>query len=256
MRGLILGILAALLLVGGAALADSGTAATQPGLEPADQPAPKLGKDGNVSEYFMKMHIMFLHQRALGGIDLLFIGDSITDSWRKPAPRGGLEIWNKIYVPLNAANFGISGDKTQNVLWRMDHGELDGLSPKVVVLLIGTNNMAYSADDILLGEMKIVQEIDKRLPHSRLLLLGIFPRGFDPKDPVAAEMRAKIKKVNEGLAQMDDGNMTRYLDIGDKLTDAKGNISPDIMPDALHLNAKGYQIWADGMQSTLDDMMK
>ncbi|MGA3065882.1 MAG: GDSL-type esterase/lipase family protein [Tepidisphaeraceae bacterium] len=265
MRGFVVGFLAGFLSIGACAIGGPATVpSTQAAAlppepvpsEPADQAAPKLGKDGNVSEYFMKMHIMFLQQRALGGIDVLFLGDSITDDWRKPGPRGGKEIWDKVLAPLNAANFGIRGDKTQNVLWRLDHGEVDGISPKVVVLLIGTNNIAYPADDILLGEMKIVQEIQQKLPRTRLLILGIFPRGNNPKDPIVARMREKIKTVNTGLAQLDDGNMTRFLDLGDKFLDEKGFLLPDVMPDEVHLNARGYQIWADGMLDTLNDMLR
>ncbi len=167
-----------------------------------------------------------------------------------------MEIWNKRYAPLGAANFGVGADKTQNILWRIDHGELDGISPKVVVLLAGANNMAYRADDILLGDMAIVQDIHQKLPLSKLLILGIFPRGADPDNPVVASMRDKIKKVNTGLAQLDDGQMTRYLDIGPKFLGDKDVLLTNLIPDGFHLNSQGYQTWADAMQDTLDDMMK
>jgi lysophospholipase L1-like esterase len=224
--------------------------------EPADKAAPRMSRDGKVSDYFLKMHAMFLQQAQRGGIDLLFIGDVLTDNWRKPGPKGGEEIWTKRYAPLNAANFGIGADKTQNVLWRIEHGELDGLNPKVVILLIGGNNMAYPADDILLGEMAIIQDIHQKLPQSKLLLLGILPRGADSTDPAVQAMRDKIKKVNTGLAQLDDGQMTRFLDLGPQLVDDKGNLKADLVPDGFHLDSQGYQTWADTMQSTLDDMMK
>jgi lysophospholipase L1-like esterase len=261
----VVGILALVLLIGLWASAATTTTSptTRPALppmpipsEPADKPAPRMGRDGKVSDYFMKMHIMFLEQGKLGGVNLLFMGDVLTDNWRKPAPTGGKEIWDKLYAPQGAANFGVGADKTQNVLWRIDHGELDGLTPKVVVLLAGANNMAYPADDILLGEMAIIQDIHQKLPNSKLLILGIFPRGLDPDNPVVADMRDKITKVNKGLAQLDDGQFTRFLDIGSKFVDDKGNIQTSLMPDGFHLDSDGYQTWSDSMADTLNDMMK
>jgi lysophospholipase L1-like esterase len=125
-----------------------------------------------------------------------------------------------------------------------------------VVLMIGTNNIGDTAENIIKGDTKIVAEIHAKLPDTRLLLLGIFPRGADPKNPGTASLRAKITEVNASLAKLDDGAKTRYLDIGGKFLDADGALPKDIMPDALHPNAKGYQIWADAMQPLLDSMLK
>jgi lysophospholipase L1-like esterase len=227
--------------------------ATQPAApQPADVAAPKLGHDGNLEPHFKKMHESFLKRRDEGNIGVLFLGDSITEGWSGR----GKSVWEKYYSQLDAANFGIGGDQTQHVLWRMDNGELDGISPKVVVLLIGTNNIGYPADEILNADEKIVQEIHQKLPQTKLLLLAIFPRGADITDPRVAGMRAKIKTVNQGLAALDDGSKTRYLDIGDKFLDADGNIPRDIMPDALHPNEKGYQIWSDAMAPLLKEMLQ
>jgi lysophospholipase L1-like esterase len=272
MRGLIVGILILLCAVSRAAGVQAPASATKPAAtspstqpalppepvpsEPADKASPRIGRDGQVSEYFMKMHVMFLQQRALGGIDLLFIGDMLIDNWRKPAPAGGQEIWTKLYAPLNAANFGCGADKTQNLLWRIDHGELDAITPKVVVLLIGTNNIQYPPDDILLGEMAVIQEIHQKLPNAKLLIIGLIPRGIDINNPYVVRMRDKIKKVNDGLAQLDDGQMTHFLDLGPQFIDDKGNLNTDLIPDGLHLNAKGYQVWAQSMQQVLSDMMR
>jgi lysophospholipase L1-like esterase len=222
--------------------------------QPADIAAPKLGRDGQMDEHFQKMHDSFLQRRTQGPIDILFLGDSITEGWSGP----GRAQWEKYYAPLNAANFGIGGDRTQHVLWRIDNGELDDINPnpKVLVLLIGTNNIGYSAQEILAADTKIVHEIHDKLPQTKVLLLAIFPRGADPKDPAVAAMREKIETVNMGLAALDDGDKTRFLDIGSKFLDADGKISRNIMYDFLHPTAKGYQIWVDAMAPLLGEMMK
>jgi beta-glucosidase len=237
------------------AKAQPAPAATAPATQPADEPAPKLGPDGKIQAKFEAKHESFLRRRTSGPIDVLFLGDSITDNWATK----GKDVWDKTYGNMNAANFGIGGDRTQHVLWRMDQGELDGINPKVVVLMIGTNNVMgdwYSADDILRADTKIVSEIHEKLPKTKVLLLAIFPRGSNPDDVKTKFARAKIKQVNEGLAKLDDGNMTRYLDIGDKFLAADGKITKEIMADALHPTAEGYQIWADAMGPLLGQMMK
>lgn len=222
--------------------------------EPADVAAPKVDKDGKIQPRFEQMHESFLKRGKAGPIGVLFLGDSITEGWdRTPEAKA---IFEKYYGKDQPANFGIGGDRTQHVLWRIDNGELDGISPKVVVLMIGTNNIAYSADHILAGDTKIVEEIHQKLPDTKVLLLGIFPRGPDPKDLKVAALREKIKTVNEGLAKLADGNKTVYLDIGDKFLDSDGVITKEIMKDALHPTPAGYKIWADAMQPTLDGMLK
>ena len=122
-------------------------------------------------------HEGFVQQARHDQIDLLFIGDSITDCWRWQAPRYGINIWNKYYAPLHAADFGISGDRTQHVLWRIDHGELDGLHPKVIVLLIGTNNSRDNSPEQIAEAIKVILDrIQEKCPGSKILLLGVFPR--------------------------------------------------------------------------------
>ena len=221
---------------------------TRPVPQLADIAAPKIGKDGMPQAAFIKMHESFLKRAKAGEIGVLFLGDSITQGWSG----NGKEVWAKTYSNYDPANFGIGGDQTQHVLWRMDNGELDGISPKVVVLMIGTNNIGYRAEDIVRADTKIVRELHQKLPDTKVLLLGIFPRAHLSTDVA----RAKIKIVNGELAKLDDGKSTRYLDIGDKFLDQDGMLNKDIMPDFLHPNAKGYQIWADAMQSLLDEMMK
>jgi lysophospholipase L1-like esterase len=232
--------------------------ASQPTTEPADQPSVKKGRGGTQPDgRFTQLHDAFLWRGKEAPMGLLFIGDSITEGWIH-SKNQALDVWKSHYWQYNPADFGISGDRTQHVLWRIDHGELEGLTPKVVVLMIGTNNIppGNPADEIAAADIKIVQEIHDKIPDAKVLLLGVFPRGADPKDPKVANMRATIKQINSELAKLDDGNKTRYLDIGDKFLDANGVIQKDIMSDALHPTAKGYQIWAEAMQPLLDEMMK
>jgi lysophospholipase L1-like esterase len=195
-----------------------------------------------------KRHEGFVALAKKGGIDVLFLGDSITDAWR------GQAAWKKHFEPLKAANFGIGGDRTQHVLWRLQHGELEGIDPKVAVLMIGTNNTgSNTAEEIAEGIKAIVTEIHKQKPNTKVLLLGVFPRSPKPTDPV----RGKIKEVNRTVAKLDDGGKTvRYLDIGDKFLEPDGSLSPKIMPDYLHLTPAGYNIWAEAIEPTLKEMLK
>jgi lysophospholipase L1-like esterase len=200
----------------------------------------------NIQPGFKAAHENFL-KRGKEPIGILFLGDSITAGWGKAKP-----VWDEHYGKYQPANFGIGGDRTQHVLWRIAHGELDGIHPKVLVLMIGTNNIGYPVEEIIKGDLKIVDEIHQKLPDTKLLLLGIFPRGEAANNPA----RAKIKTVNAALAKLEDGKKTRYLDIGDKFLDASGTLPKDIMPDFLHPNAAGYKIWADATQPLLDEMLK
>ena len=204
---------------------------------------------------WVKRHEGFVAQAKQGGVDILFMGDSITDFWRNR----GSNVWNQSYAPRHAANFGISADRTEHVLWRIDNGELDGIHPKVVVLMIGTNNTGKERNgtprnttpQVIEGVKAVVNDFRTKLPDTKILLLGIFPRGTldDPQ-------RAQVALINTVIAKLDDGQMVRFLDIGPKFLEADGTLSKDIMPDLLHPSEKGYQIWADAMNPTLDEMMK
>jgi lysophospholipase L1-like esterase len=204
---------------------------------------------------WVKRHEGFVAQAKSGGIDLLFMGDSITDFWRSR----GSNVWNQFYAPQHAADFGISGDRTQHVLWRMDNGELDGIKPKVVVLMIGTNNTGKERDkktprnsppQVIEGVTAVVNDIRARLPESKILLLAIFPRGDG-----GPEQQAQINEINPAIAKLNDGKMVKFLDIGPKFLDENGVLPKTVMPDLLHPNEHGYQIWADAMNPTLNEMM-
>ena len=214
-------------------------------------PQPRSAPEGA----WVKRHDGFVQIAKGGGVDILLMGDSITDFWRNR----GSNVWNQCYAPRHAANFGISGDRTQHVLWRIDNGELEGIKPKVVVLMIGTNNTGKEKDgtprnsvpETVAGVTAVVQDIRTRLPDSKILLLGIFPRGnFD--DP----QRAQVALINTVIARLDDGKMIRYLDIGPDFLEAGGTLPKSIMPDLLHPNEHGYEIWAKAMEPTLADMLK
>lgn len=224
---------------------------------PASSPAPERADEPMTSTpkpRFLELHQSFLQRAKAGPIGVLFLGDSITERWAK-AP----EVFTEHFDKYQPANFGIGGDKAQGVLWRIAQGEFDGIDPKVVVLQIGTNNTAENpAPDIVSGVNAIIREIQTRLPHSKLLLLGIFPRG--PRDgkngPDDFESRmVKIRAINRDLAKLENGNTIRYLDLTPKFLDADGKIPKGLMPDQLHPSAAGYKIWADTMQPLLDEMM-
>ena len=193
----------------------------------------------------------FLERAADKEIQIVFLGDSITELWQKK----GKAVWEEHYGKHNAANFGVSGEHTEHTLGHIAGGVLNGLHPKVVVLLIGTNNVGHIPDEkpwwTADGIKKIVRTVHERLPETKVLLLGVFPRG--KKD---SRQRKQITDINAEIRKLDDGKKTRYLDLTPKFTDANGDIPKDIMPDGLHPNAKGYQIWAEAMQPLLDEMMK
>jgi len=230
--------------------APAGTPAIAPTQKEApDVPAIRRDKQGEPMAAFFEQHEKFLQRGQEGPIGVLFIGDSITAGWIMAR-----DVWTKYYGNLQPANFGIGGDRTQNVLWRIENGELGGISPKVVVLLIGVNNGRDPR--VTDGIRKVVAAIQAKLPETKVLLLGIFPYGASPTDPPwIAAARQHIARVNEELAGLDDGKRVRFLDIGSKFLDDSGHIRAEIMPDGLHPAVPGYQIWAEAMQPLLEEML-
>ena len=222
---------------------------------PATEPAPKDG-------HWLQRHESFVARAKQGGIDVLFLGDSITDFWRDTNPqRGGKEVWERDYAPLHAANFGISGDRTQNVLWRLEHGEADGYQPKVIVLMIGTNNTGLERDgvtprnttpEVVEGVAAVVHELRVKFPDAKILFLAIFPRG-----EAHSAQRLQVAAVNRELARLGDGRHVFYLDIGRRFLDpdGDGDIPRTIMPDLLHPSLKGYAIWADAIREPLRQLL-
>jgi lysophospholipase L1-like esterase len=215
--------------------------------QPGETPVPKEGG-------WLKRHEGFVAEAKKGGIEVLFIGDSITDAWRSGKQKA---IWDERFAPLKAANFGISGDRTQHLLWRLQNGELDGIAPKVAVLMIGTNNIGQKDPETMAsafaGIRAVVAEIHKRSPKTKVLLQAVFPRSEKPDHP----LRAVIKEINFNLKNLDDGGKTvKFIDFGAKFLQPDNTISKEIMPDFLHLSEKGYRIWADEIKEPLAELLK
>ena len=204
---------------------------------------------------WVKRHEAIVEMGKRRAVDLVFLGDSITHFWGgEPADARarGAEVWDRYYGRRKAMNLGYGWDRTENVLWRLRHGEVDGLSPKAVVVMIGTNNAGMNTvEEIAAGVEAICGELRVRLPRAKVLLLGIFPRGAKP-NPV----REKMDAVNRLLARLDgQGNVT-YLDIGKVFLEADGSISPLIMNDYLHPTAAGYERWAAAMEPVLKRLLE
>lgn len=182
-----------------------------------------------------------------GNVDLLLIGDSITHGWEG----GGKATWDKYYAGRNAVNLGIGGDKTEHVLWRLDNGNINGISPKLAVLMIGTNNSkANTAEEIGEGITAIVQKLRDKLPSTKVLILSIFPREEKP-----GETRDKLAQASAIAAKAADGDMVHFLDIGTFFLEPDGTLPKSIMPDFLHPNEKGYELWAQAMEPTVARLM-
>ena len=180
-----------------------------------------------------------------GECDIAFIGDSITQGWEG----AGKNVWAKYYGSRKCLNFGVGGDQTQHVLWRFEQGQIEGLKPKVAVVMIGTNN-GNNESEILEGVTAIINQIRSRLPETKIILLGIFPRGktFSPQ-------RGKLLQVNQALAKLADDKAIYYVDIGSQLIEADGSISTGMMRDALHPGERGYEIWAEAIEPKLKELL-
>jgi len=175
---------------------------------------------------------------------IVFDGDSIMNRWETT----GKAIWNRRFAGI-AADFGIEGDRVEHVLWRLEHGQVDGIDPKVVVLMIGTNNSGQnSATEIADGIKILVAEYEKRCPHAHIIHMGVFPRGQNATDGG----RRKVAAVNEQIKSLADDQRVTFIDISAQLLEPDGSISRDMMPDFVHPTAKGYEIWADAIQPVLN----
>ena len=188
-------------------------------------------------------------QANQGNIDLIFVGDSITQGWEG---RGKL-VWEKYYGHRKALNLGIGGDRTQHVLWRLDNGNITGIQPKAAVVMIGTNNSGNdrnNAGEIVDGVEAIVKKLRTKLPQTKILLLAIFPRGENFND-----QRGKILQVNQTFHKLHDGKNVHFLDIGHRFIDKDGVIPRAIMPDFLHFSTAGYGVWAKAIETKLATLL-
>ncbi len=184
-----------------------------------------------------------------GNVDLLFIGDSITDFWQT----SGRQVWSKYYASRNAINMGISGDRTQNVLWRLDNSDFSNVKPKLAIVMIGTNNsnkQDNTAEEIGEGIIAVCQRLRTKLPQTKILLLAIFPRNSGP-----SAQREKNAEASLIASQIADGKMIYYLDINCKFLTDDGALTRDIMSDYLHPGEKGYQIWAEAIEPAVAKLL-
>ena len=223
-----------------------------PGLLEVRPPVPNTAIVPGLSPQFQAKHLANLQVASQGDAEVLFMGDSITDFWRNAeGPYAGKAVLDKYFGQWKVANFGIAGDTTQGVLYRLLDGEGKGFNPRAVMLMIGTNNtQRNSGAEIAEGIGAIVLELQRDFPQAKILLLGVFPRGRGA-DPV----RATIAEINRTIAKLDDGKRVRYLDIGSGFVDGEGNVPADIMSDGLHPTPKGYEIWAKAVSEPLTALM-
>ena len=245
LSALLLIALATCLRQGGAACASD-----QPPIERADQPVARTDANSLIA------HQQLMAKRTQGKIDVYFLGDSITRRWGASDRQYAdlLQNWNDNFKGWNAADFGWGADKTQNMLWRLQQGELDGVNPKVIVLLAGTNNIGKvsPADDTdvraaetVRGVAAVLKELRARAPNATVVLMGITPRNDN------IQVMPIVDAANRGIAQFADGQRIRYLNINASLADVHGVLLPGMTIDGLHLTAKGYQLWADALKPIL-----
>ena len=227
------------------------TMSNSPAFDSAAIPAPR--SDANS----MLAHQQLVAKAKTGRIDLYFLGDSITRRWGCTDPQWSqlLANWKQNFCGYHAGNFGWGGDRIQNILWRVNDGELDGVNPKVIVILAGTNNVGNQPGndqkiaDILKGFDALIATCRAKAPQAKIILTGIFPRN----DNVA--LLPEICRINDELTKRADGKGVFYLSVNDKLADASGILHPGMAIDGLHLTVKGYQTWADGLRPLLIELL-
>ncbi len=222
------------------------------GAPAADQPVPRRDANSRLA------HEQMVANLKKGRIDVYFVGDSITRRWRATDYPRFLANWDKNFHGWNAANYGWGGDTTQNILWRLQNGELEGVRPKVIVLLAGTNNLGNrpasddKVADVTRGIKALLDTLRAKAPDATIIVMGIFPRNDGPR-PTA--VLPAINQINDNIARLADGKKVRYLNINDKLADRDGKLFEGVTEDRLHLSVKGYQIWADALKPLLTELL-
>jgi lysophospholipase L1-like esterase len=207
----------------------------------------------------MLAHRQLLAKRTQGKIDVYFEGNSITRRWGATDYPDFLANWKANFTGWNAADFGWGADRIEHMLWRVENGELDGVNPKVVVILAGTNNVGQvpggdeKIADITRGLRALVDLCRAKAPNATIILTGIFPRNDHPE--TASEINREIARINENLSRLADGRTIRYVDISDKLADRNGTLYAGMTMDGLHPTVKGYQLWADALKPILTQLL-
>lgn len=200
-------------------------------------------------------HQQLLAKASQGGIDVYFVGDSITRRWGATDYPELLAHWNTNFFGWNTANFGWGADRIENMLWRLEHGELDGVNPKIIVVLAGINNVGTvpggeaKVANITRGLQALVQVCQQKAPRATLILTALFPRN----DNLA--VIPTLNQINARLAQMADGKKIRYLNVNDKLADHDGRLFEGMSRDKLHPTRQGYQVWADGLKPIFTEIL-
>jgi beta-glucosidase len=219
--------------------------------EVPDTASTALPLNDGTNAYWMAREAQNEAQIALGHANVVFLGDSITDFMMTGL---GEPVWTTIFEPLGADDLAVGGTTTSQVLWQVQVGQVAAVTPNVVVLLIGTNNLAggQSPTSVAGGITAIVKEIKGQLPNTKILLLGILPRGQNFNDP----LRQPIAQVNQLISQLDDGNQVKFLDIGSAFLERDATISTAVMPDYLHPSLLGYQIYTAAVLPTLQDLLR
>jgi lysophospholipase L1-like esterase len=220
---------------------------------PADLPVPRTDSNS------MTAHAQLLEKAKQGRIDIYFEGDSITRRWGATDYPEFLANWKQNLFGWNAADFGWGADTIQNIIWRLQNGELDGVQPKVIVLLAGTNNVGNrppaagddaKAEDVARGIQAVLRLMQEKSPQATIILTAIFPRN----DNMA--VMPVVNRINARLATLADGKRVRFLNVNDKLADAQGRLFAGMMsPDKLHPVVGGYQVWADGLKPIFTELL-
>ena len=210
--------------------------------------APLVGPEMRQEPWAQNLHQRINNDFLKGKADLVFLGDSITRGWIHSK-----EIWQKYYGHRKAINGGISSDRVEHLLWRVEHSHWESIDPQLVVLLIGVNNLALNtAPEIASGINQIVAEIKRRTTSARILLLGIFPSGKDPEH----KRRHKILQVNSLLETIADGDRVFYTDLGHHFLNEGGFLSKRMMYDYLHLSKQGFRVWAEALEPKISSLLE
>jgi len=222
-------------------------------LQVSPRPAVNSALVPNLNPRFEAKHEANRARAAEGDVDVLFMGDSITDFWRNETGRfAGKPVLDEYFGDLKIANFGIAGDTTQGVLYRLDNGEGEGYSPEAIMLMIGTNNaFANIAGEIAEGVGAVVLSLQTRFPQAKILLLGVFPRSTP-----ASPFRPQIAEINSIISRLHDGERVFYRDIGNVFLAAAGTIPEDVMSDGLHPSTTGYRLWAEAVNEDLRALLR
>jgi beta-glucosidase len=196
---------------------------------------------------WMARHLSMNQRAAQGNVDLIYLGDSIVQYFNAK----GKKVWDHYYAPRNALNLGISGDRTQHALWRLDHGNIDGISPKLAIVMIGQNNGGHNTPkEISDGVTLVVETIRKKLPDTKILLLAIFYRREKP-----TEERLVFDEANATIAKLEDHRKIFYMNLNRIFLLPDGNISKELMPDYEHPSPLGHRVWAEAIEGKVAELM-